>query len=461
MATIRKRNNSYQIRVSAGYDSSGKQIIKTKTWKPDKNMTKRQIEKELDKQAVLFEQQVQTGQFLDGTITLSDFTDKWLREYAEKQLKEKSLTGYRDMLPRIIKALGHIKLARLQPHHIQEFYNNLSENGIRLDTKYKAADNFTEYMKHGGFTQSQLATAAGVSLQCVRSCCHGKNVTKATADKIAAALHDNALFEPVSPDRPLSDNTILKYHRLLSSVLTTAVQWQVIPSNPCSRIKPPRVEYKEAAVLDDEQIQQMVDCLNGEPLKYKAAVMLILYTGVRRGELCALNWEDVDLKNGVVHITKNLLYTPNSGVYEDTTKTKQSQRVINIPPDMVALLKLHKSEQSLLRLSVGDQWQNSGKIFTSDSGGAMHPDTLSSWYKKFNKRHNLPDSHIHTLRHVSASLLIAGGVDVATVSKRLGHANKTTTLNIYTHAIQSADAIAAEKLQNALTPSKRYNAREA
>ena len=121
MATIRKRNNSYQIRVSAGYDSSGKQIIKTKTWKPDKNMTKRQIEKELDKQAVLFEQQVQTGQFLDGTITLSDFTDKWLREYAEKQLKEKSLTWYRDMLPRIIKALGHIQLARLQPHHIQEF----------------------------------------------------------------------------------------------------------------------------------------------------------------------------------------------------------------------------------------------------------------------------------------------------------------------------------------------------
>ena len=125
---------------------------------------------------------------------------------------------------------------------------------------------------------------------------------------------------------------------------------------------------------------------------------------------------------------------------------------------MVKLLRLYKIEQSKHRLSMGDQWQDSGKVFTASNGAPMFPDAISSWFRKFIKRHNLPDAHIHTLRHVSATLLIAGGVDIATVSGRLGHANKSTTLNIYTHAIQSADAAAAEKLQNILNPQKNYNA---
>lgn len=457
MATIRKRGGTYQIRVSAGYDSTGKQIIKTKTWKPNPGMTPKQIEKELQKQSVLFEQQVETGQFLDGYITLSAFADKWFKEYAEKQLKEKSLTGYRDIMPRINKALGHIRLAKLQPHHLIEFYNNLSEPGQREDIKYKPCDRFREILNDKGLTQVQLAEMADVSIKCVASCVHGQNVTKKTADKITAVLQQKNLFAPVNPEKPLAGNTIAKYHCLLSSICSIAVQWQVIPSNPCSRVKPPSVEHKEAEVLDDVQVQQLIECLNSEPLKYKTAIMLMLYTGVRRGELCGLNWDDIDFKNGIIHITKELLYTPSKGVYEDTTKTRQSKRVIRIPSDMLVLLKHYKREQEENKKIYGDLWIESNRVFTADKGGAIHPDGLSSWYRRFIKRHNLPTSHIHTLRHVSATLLIAGGVDIATVSGRLGHASKTTTLNIYTHAIKSADAMAAETLQHILSPSKKYN----
>ena len=183
----------------------------------------------------------------------------------------------------------------------------------------------------------------------------------------------------------------------------------------------------------------------------------MLYTGVRRGELCGLNWSDIDFKNGLIHITKELLYTPSKGVYEDTTKTRQSKRVIRIPSDMLILLKHYRREQEETKKIYGDLWIESNRVFTADKGGAIHPDGLSSWYRRFIKRHNLPTSHIHTLRHVSATLLIAGGVDIATVSGRLGHASKTTTLNIYTHAIKSADAMAAETLQHILSPSKKYN----
>ncbi|MCI5604052.1 MAG: tyrosine-type recombinase/integrase [Clostridia bacterium] len=95
-------------------------------------------------------------------------------------------------------------------------------------------------------------------------------------------------------------------------------------------------------------------------------------------------------------------------------------------------------------------------MFTNEIGGVINPDTISSWFKGFIKRYNLPNAHIHTLRHISATLLIAGGVDIAKVSKRLGHANKSTTLNIYTHAIKSADEAAAEMPENILNPSAHY-----
>lgn len=144
---------------------------------------------------------------------------------------------------------------------------------------------------------------------------------------------------------------------------------------------------------------------------------------------------------------------------EGQTKTKSSQRIINIPADMVTMLKEYRHEQIKQRFALGDQWEETGKVFTNEYGGLLNPDTLSTWFKRFVKRNNLPDIHFHTLRHTAATLLIAGGVDVATVSKRLGHADKTTTLNTYTHAIKSADKAAAEKLSEMLSPErlKRVN----
>lgn len=456
MATVRKRGNTYQIRVSCGYDVLGKHIEKTMTWKPKQGMTQKQIDKELNRQAVMFEEKCMTGQFLDGNITFAEFTERWFRDYAEKQLKAKTIKGYKDLLPRIITAIGHIRLCRLQPHHLMEFYNNLAEKGIRLDIKYKACKNLKGILNAHKLTQKKLSELTGVSEYCIRECIKGKNISKRTADKLTAVIDEKNLFEAVNSDKCLSNDTIAKMHRLISSILTAAVQWQVIPSNPCQRVKPPQSEHKEQIILDEKETAELIRCLDEEPLKYKTAIMMLLYTGMRRGELCGLNWSDIDLDKGILHITKAIQYTPDRGVYEDTTKTKKSDRVIRIPSVMIKLLKQYKQNQLQIRLALGDKWQDSGKVFTNTTGGIIHPDTVSSWFKCFIKRHNLPDIHIHTLRHVSATLLIAGGADIATVSKRLGHADKSTTLNIYTHAIQSADAAAAEMLENMLNPQLNY-----
>ena len=459
MATIEKRNGSYRITVSAGYNTEGKQIKKRMTWKPSSGMTERQIKKELEKQAVLFEQRVETGQFLDGSITFSEFAERWFTDYAEKQLRIKTVTEYKGLMRRINKAIGHIKLVKLQPHHLMEFYNNLSESGIREDTKYKPCEDFKKIMRKAGYTQKALSEAAGVSVNTVAQCVKGENVSHKTAEKINSALQGD-FFESVERNgNKLSDKTISEYHRLISSILTAAVQWQVIPANPCGRVKPPKVERKEAKGLDEVEAAELIRFLSVEPIKYRTAVMLTLYTGMRRGEICGLDWSDIDFDNKLLSITKSVVYTSSTGLNEGQTKTKSSQRIINIPADMVTMLKQYRHEQIKQRFALGDQWEETGKVFTNEYGGLLNPDTLSTWFKRFVKRNNLPDIHFHTLRHTAATLLIAGGVDVATVSKRLGHADKTTTLNTYTHAIKSADKAAAEKLSEMLSPErlKRVN----
>lgn len=454
MATVRKRGNTYQIRVSCGYDVLGKHIEKTMTWKPKQGMTQKQIDKELNRQAVMFEEKCMTGQFLDGNITFAEFTERWFRDYAEKQLRSRTVTRYKELMQRITPAIGHIKVYKLQPHHLMEFYNNLGEDGIRIDTKYTPCKDFKDILIASGYTQKALSEKSGVSLTAIRSCINGNNVSMNTADKITSIISHKNLFKPANGKTKLSNKTIAEYHRLISSILTAAVQWQVIPSNPCNRVKPPKAERKEAVSLDEVQAAELISCLQSEPIKYRTAVMLTLYTGLRRGEVCGLNWSDIDFKNSIISINKSVLYSADRGVYEDTTKTKSSNRIINIPSDMIKLLKQYQTEQMKQQLAMGDMWIDSGKIFTSTNGSMINPDTLSTWFKGFIRRHNLPDIHYHNLRHTAATLLIAGGVDIATVSKRLGHADRTTTLNIYTHAIKSADKAAAYKLQDIFNHSK-------
>ena len=117
MATVTKRGDTYKITVSCGYDINGKQIRRNTTWKPASGMTKKQIEKELERQTVLFEERCRTGQYLDGSIRFADFAEKWMNDYADKQLKAKTVAGYKELLKRINPAIGHIKLEQIQPQH--------------------------------------------------------------------------------------------------------------------------------------------------------------------------------------------------------------------------------------------------------------------------------------------------------------------------------------------------------
>lgn len=458
MATIKEQGSGYKITVSMGYDVNGKQIRHHMTWTPEPGMTARQIAKELKRQEVLFEERCKTQQVQNGNIKLADFAEIWFHDYAEKQLKARTVANYRYFLKRVNEGLGHLRLDRIQPRHLLSFYDNLEEENVRLDTTYTPAGNLKALLAERSITQAHCSRLAGVSIGTVEAAVRGKNVSAVSAEKISNALDvpQDQLFHPHSRGT-LSGKTRLHYHRFISSMLETAVQWQYIPANPCARVAAPKAGQKEVAYLDEHEAALLLAALEGEPVQYRAVVLLDLHTGLRRAELCGLEWQDVDFKNSVLHIRRNSLYLPDKGIYTDTTKNESSVRSIKLPAVCAQMLKQYRSWQTQLRLMLGDQWNQSDRLFTMPDGSPIHPDTLTNWFSAFIKRHDLPKITLHGLRHTNATLLIAAGTNLRTVASRLGHSKVSTTTDIYAHAIRSADAAAADVLDDVLTPKRRLN----
>lgn len=252
-------------------------------------------------------------------------------------------------------------------------------------------------------------------------------------------------FTADGKDKPLSNNTVRHYHTFLSSVIGVAVKWGLIPSNPCERASLPKKEKTRPRYLDEEQAARLLSLLEGEDVQYRTMIKLFMLTGMRREELCGLEWKDIDFKTSVIRIERASLYIPHEGIITDTTNNDSSTRYIKAPVIAIQLLKEYKSWQAQRRLSMGDRWVDCDRLFTKPDGTPIHPDTISCWFHDFVRANDLPDISIHSLRHTNATLMINSGIPITTIAARLVHADPTTTTRIYTHAIQSADA-AAEQL---------------
>ena len=226
------------------------------------------------------------------------------------------------------------------------------------------------------------------------------------------------------------------------------MKWGLIIDNPCRRVQAPKLVTKKGVTLSSEETIYLFECLADAPEKYRTAITVLVYTGLRKGELCGLKWSDVNFEKGILTVNGGLEYLSSIGLYEEAPKTENGKRSIKLPTPALTVLKEHRRLQAEDRLKLGDRWQETGYIFTKWDGTPMHPDSLYQWFSRFVKQNNLPPITLHSLRHTNASLMIANGIDLATVSKRLGHADTSITARVYTHAIKEADAIAAEALEN-------------
>lgn len=253
----------------------------------------------------------------------------------------------------------------------------------------------------------------------------------------------------------LSAKTILEHHRLISTVLEQAVKEGLVPFNVAARATLPKVERKEVNYFQPEQVEAIRDALEREPIKWKTLIHLFLITGARRGEILGLKWNRVDFEGNKIHICNSILYSPDVGIYESTPKTATSDRFVSLPAETMQLLKQYKVWQMQERLRLGEYYQDQGFLFAQDNGKAMHPDSVTDWLKKFSKRHGLPHINPHAFRHTMASMLYFNGVDSVSISKRLGHAQVSTTANIYAHVMEEADQKNADILADVFLKKRR------
>ena len=457
MATIEKRNGAYRITVSCGVDVTGKQIRRRMTWKPDSGMTAKQIEKELQRQKVLFEEQCAKGLATGGNIKLADFIELFFKNYAVPMLKKKTITSYRGFTPVVNQALGHLRIDKIKPHHLNEFYHQLSTIGSKREDVYRPLCDLRQLLNEKKLKIAPTARACGVKENTLRNALDNKPVYKPTAQALCVYLQLDLhkTFQREQRSKPLSAETIRHYNAFLSTVFSTAIKWEMLDANPCSRATLPHKEKKKPRYLDEEQAAQLLELLEQEDMQHKTMIKTLMFLGLRREELCGLEWKDINFENNVIEIERASVYIPKEGVLTDTTKNTSSQRFIKAPTAAMQMLRDYRLWQNERKQRIGDRWEEHDRLFTRDDGKPIHPDTITGWFRRFVQRNQLPDISIHSLRHTNATLMIHSGVPLPTISARLGHADTSTTAKIYVHAIKSADAAAAETLDNIFDSRKQ------
>ena len=429
MASIRERNGSYQITVSRGYDINGKKLLETKTFIPDPSLTPKKREKAVAEFAQKFESQVRNGFAMDGRkITLKEFSDRWLAEYAAVNLQPGTVTKYcEEINDKILPALGHLKVSELKPHIVNSFFASLTQDDARKDGR------------PGGY----------------------------------------------------SKGSIIKTRNVLSSILRTAAEWEIIDSNPCDKVRlqvessaeklkfftpeqtiiflnyieePYKIQVGGHKRIDDTGIPYTVSTYETTkmiPEQIRVLFNLAIYTGLRKGELLALQWNDIDFARDVIHISKAVTLVKGKQICK-APKTKTSNRTVSIPHSLTERLQRLQQSQLDFQAQVGDYWEGDNWLFTQENGKMMNystpyqalQDTITRYNKDKPLDQQIPHIPFHGLRHTSATLLIASQQDIKTVSKRLGHAQTSTTMNIYAHALEESDRKASDALETMLIKEK-------
>ena len=429
MASITKRGNTYRITVSTGFDTTGARIRHTTTYTPPPGMTARQIEKAVQRAATDFERSIEQGYAFDNRQTFAEYAAYVIELKERTGVKHKTIDGYKQLMKRTNQAIGHLVVQDIRPFHLNSFYKNLAEEGVRSSIpRAKPKVNIRDEFKSVHLSMAKIAKAAGIAEATVNRAGKGEPITKEKAELIAkaAGLPFDKLFEVYTDTTPLSGTSVLAYHRLIHLVLAQAEKEMIVPYNAAEKATPPKKEKAEVGTFQTSELIAIRDAAEKEPIKWQMIIHLLMITGCRRGEIAGLKWDRVDWKNSSIRIDTTLMYTPDRGVYESTTKTG-ANRTIKLPKETMDLLRSYRLWQMETRLACGDRWIESPYVFTGEYGGTMPPDYITRYMQVFQKKYNLPHVHAHKFRHSMASVLYFSGADPVSISKRLGHAQVSTT----------------------------------
>ncbi|MBQ8649471.1 MAG: site-specific integrase [Clostridia bacterium] len=381
MATIKLRKNktgelSFLIRVSLGYDNQNKQIIKSMTYKPEKELTERQAKKEAQRRALIFEEECKAYNLSNRRVKFQVLADEWLHLIEQTQeMKPSTVVRLKAMKERTYNAFGNTYVDKITYRQIQCFILDLSKDGVNQRT--------------------------------------GKG---------------------------LSQKTQKHYLTFISDVMKYALKCGYVSSNPCKDISVVKTVSKEKDIYSLDELKLLLTKINERAdTDYKVFFNLLAYCGIRRGEALGIEYKDIDFDTGMVSIVRTSNYNAEKGVYTSTPKTDTSYRDLLLQANILDLIKKLRAEQQEKADKLGDLWVENDRLFVTWCGKPMHPNTPYTWLERFCKNEGIPFKGLHSFRHSVATQAITNGVDVKTVSAILGHSQTSTTLNIYAHAVQKSN----------------------
>lgn len=427
MAEITKRGNTYKVSVFLGRDKSGKKIRENTTFIPQAT-TPKAIEKEVDEFARSFEKRVKNGEYYDGEkMTFSAFVEVW-KNNALTELTERVREEYiRKIEVQFVPAFGFMPLSKIKATHIDNVLNAMKKSGKAPKTirySFTAINSIMKYAFKKGIIKENPCLRCDTLPKVKKDTdLHYFTVEQARTFLKALTLEYDEKRKPVV--RHLKDG---KYHNISGYTIKNTI-----------------------------------------PYQYRPFFSLAIFGGFRRGELCALTWNDIDFESQSVSVNKAVSKLQSGAQQLKDPKTVSSIRTIKVPQSCINELQTWKTEQRLLSLKLGSAWKGyRGSEFDRNSifidltnGLPINIDTPSHKFKEVidlynsqyakNEEDKLPSIRLHDLRHTSATLLLANNADIMTVSRRLGHSKASTTLDIYAHALDSMDELASQTLERAFS----------
>ena len=380
----------FRFTFSDGYDANGKQVIRQKTV-PAASL--REAQRLYNQFAASF----QTARDAEEIPrpTLIDFYAYWKANYSEGRHELTTRIYNEHLFKRVKLALGPMKIDQIKPNHLLKFYRSLEEPGVKKN------------QKKDDLSQKTLA--------------------------------------------PL---TIQKYHKFLSALFAKAVQWDLLTRNPCKQVDAPTAKIEPKEVYTTEELEKLLRVLSSTPLKYQLMTYLGLAGALRREEIFGLEWKHISFEQSQVHIEQAAPYVPGHPGYLKPPKTKSSRRIVSLSAYVMELFKKHQEEQTLQEQELANQWIKTERVFTQWNGTPSNPCSFSKWLTKFVKENDLPHLTPHGLRHWSATYLTNLGVDIRTISGRLGHSRTSTTTDIYSHLIRNSEQESAKVIGDFLEKAK-------
>ena len=419
--TIRKRGNSYQVSVYAGVDP----LTGRRHYLTDSASDAREAER-LRKQLVA---QVDSESNARTRATLGTALEAWLRTH---EAEETTLEGYRGYVRRtIVPALGEVPIGNVSAHVLEEFYAELRRCRRRCRDGSPSVDH---------------RTAAAHECKSVRHKRRPGRPGKEPHDCSAAGC--TVIECPAHRCTPMASSSIRQVHWILSAALAAAVRWEWIRTNPAEIARKPKQRAPQPQPPSVDEAGRILEAAWSEDADWATLVWLVMVTGMRRAEVLALRWSDVDLVSGLVVIRRNYVRSGGRG-FEKDTKTHQMRRLA-LDTETVVVLMEHRQRYEERSAELAAEPSASAFVF---SHRPMHdapadPDRVSHRYSDMCSRLGI-DSHLHALRHYSATELLTAGVDLRTVAGRLGHGGGgATTLRVYAAWVGEADRRAADVLGN-------------